>query len=191
MEENLNKNVPEQEEGIDFMALAKKVWEGRKTVLKCLAVFVVLGLVSGFDLGTSNMSGSELSPLVYPQIVSSIPFQLELLHTPLHYAKADTAVSMITYYKDYNKPNVFSYIKKYTIGLPGTIMGLFSKEKPQTTLPGAGVAADNDKPKPIVLTKAEEKMLPVIASSVSLTVDKKEGYLVLSVKGTEPIQTAE
>ena len=117
MEENL-ENINQEEQGIDFLALAKKIWDGRKTVLKCLAVFFVLGLISaftmkrvytvnsvmvpqiasksssslsslaslaGFDLGTSNMSGSELSPLVYPQVVNSIPFRLELMYTPLHF----------------------------------------------------------------------------------------------------------
>ena len=43
-----------------------------------------LASLAGFDIGTSNMSGSELSPLVYPQIVNSVPFPLTLLHTPLH-----------------------------------------------------------------------------------------------------------
>ena len=225
MEENL-ENTNQEEQGIDFLALTKKIWIGRKTVLKCLAVFFVLGLLSaftmkriytvnsvmvpqlasksssslsslaslaGFDIGTSNMSGSELSPLVYPQIVNSVPFQLTLLHTPLHYEKADTTVDMITYAKEYNKPGVFSYIKKYTIGLPGVILGLFKKEKPELVLPGdmQDAGDGNGSPKPLILTKDEEKMLPVIASSVNLTVDKKEGLILLAVTGTEPVQTAE
>ena len=222
MAENI-ENINQEEQGIDFMALAKKIWENRKTVYKTLAVFFVLGALSaftmkraysvstvmvpqmgnkansslsslaslaGFDIGTSNMSGSELSPLVYPQIVSSIPFRLTLLHTPLHWAKADTAVSMLTYAKEYNKPGIFSYIKKYTIGLPGTILGLFKKEKPAIVLPGGG-GEDDGSIKPIVLTKDEEALLPAISASVNLTVDKKEGYLVLTVNGSEPIQTAE
>lgn len=224
MDEYSNKNNPQEEEGgIDFMAIALKIWEHRKTVLKTLAVFTVIGLLSaltmkhtysvtsvmvpqmssksnsalsslaslaGFDIGTSNMSSTELSPLVYPQIVNSVPYRLELLHTPLHFEKADTAVNMITYVKEYNKPNVFSYIKKYTIGLPGVILGLFKKEKPETELSGEAKPAD-DTPKPIVLTKDEQALLPVIASCVNLQIDKKEGLISLNVTGSEPIQTAE
>lgn len=222
MEENL-ENINQEEQGIDFLALAKKIWDGRKTVLKCLAVFFVLGLISaftmnrvytvnsvmvpqiasksssslsslaslaGFDLGTSNMSGSELSPLVYPQVVNSIPFRLELMYTPLHFEKADTAVNMITYAKEYNKPSVFSYIKKYTIGLPGVIIGLFKKKEPVTESPLRDLTK-TDNSRPLVLSKDEEKMLPVIAASVNLSVDKKEGLINLSVTGSEPLQTAE
>ena len=223
MAENI-ENINQEEQGIDFMALAKKVWIGRKTVYKTLAVFLVLGLISaftmtrvynvqsvmvpqmaskgassslsslaslaGFDLGTSNMGGSELSPLVYPQIVNSVPFKLKLLYTPLHWEKADTAVSMLTYAKEYNKPGIFSYIKKYTIGLPGVIIGLI-KGKPKETVSPLQAVVDDGTAKPIRLTKDEEKMLPMVGQAVNLSVDKKEGLIMLSVTGTEPLQTAE
>ena len=52
-----------------------------------------LASLAGFDLGSVN-TGSELSPLIYPQIVSSVPFQKELMYTPLHYSKCDTAICM-------------------------------------------------------------------------------------------------
>ena len=64
-----------------------------------------LASLAGFDLSTVN-TGSELSPLIYPQIVGSVTFMKELMYTPLHYAKADTAVSMMTYMKEYEKPTV-------------------------------------------------------------------------------------
>ena len=219
IQNNVN-NVPE-EEGIDIIALLKGLWDGRKTIIICTAVFIVLGLVAaltmkrtytvsstmvpqmasksnsslsslaslaGIDLGMTN-TGADLSPLVYPQIVSSVPFRLELMNTPLHYAKADTAVSMFTYAKEYNKPGVMSYIKKYTIGLPFVILGLFQKEKPEDNLTPSDAADEG--PKPIVLTKDEEAMIKAIGNNVNLAVDKKEGYLTLTVTGSEPLQTAE
>ena len=148
-----------------------------------------LASLAGIDLGMAN-TGSDLSPLVYPQIVSSVPFRLELMNTPLHYEKADTAVSMFTYAKEYVKPTVMDYVLKYTIGLPGVLLGAIRKEKPDPVLVDAAGVGDNT-PKPIVVTKDEEKMLKRIAQNVSLAVDKKEGYLILSVNGSEPLQTAE
>ena len=148
-----------------------------------------LASLAGFDLGMSTASGQELSPLVYPQIVSSVPYRLELLYTPVHYQKVDTAVSMYTYYKEIKKPSVLATIKKYTIGLPGVILGALRKEQPEiVTIDGN----DTDgTPKPYVISKDEEKFLKYLAQTVSLSVDKKEGYLTLSVTGTEPLQTAE
>ncbi len=211
--------VPEEEEGIDIMALVRSLWEDRKTIIICTAVFIVLGLVAaltmkrtytvntvmvpqlssgktsslsslaslaGFDLGTT--SSADLSPVTYPQIVSSTPFRLELLHTPLHYEKADTAVSMLDYALNYDKPGVMAAVKKYTIGLPGVILGALRGEKEELSLPAEGVT---DGPKPLLVNKDEEKFMTAIGNAVSLAVDKKEGLLTLSVTGSEPIQTAE
>lgn len=217
---NYNVPVEEEEGGIDIMAMVRSLWDGRKTIIIVTAVFIVLGLVAaltmkrtytvqstmvpqmssrsnsslgslaalaGVDLGMANNT-ADLSPLIYPQIVNSVPFRKELLYTPLHYAKADTAVSMFTYRKEYVKPSVMSYVLKYTIGLPGVIMSAIRGEKPEITLPSG--EADNA-PKPILLTKDEEKFMKILAQNVTLSVDKKEGYITLSVTGSEPIQTAE
>ena len=220
MDQNQNYNMPqEEEEGIDIMALLKSLWDGRKTIIIVTAVFIVLGFVAaltmkrtysvstvmvpqmnsrsssslgslaalaGFDLSSLNNTGGDLSPLVYPQIVNSVPFRKELMYTPLHYQKADTAVCMLTYAKEYVKPSVMSYVVKYTIGV---ILNAIRGEKPEMVLPGEG--GDSDEPKPLLLTKDEEKIMKVIAQNVNLAVDKKEGYLTLSVVGSEPIQTAE
>ena len=86
------------------------------------------------------------------------------------------------------KPTVMGTIKKYTIGLPGVILGAIRKEKPDIVLPAGGA---DDTPKPLVLTKDEVKVLKAVAENVSLAVDKKEGYITLNVVGSEPIQTAE
>ena len=148
-----------------------------------------LASLAGIDLGMSN-TGSDLSPLIYPQIVSSVPFRRELMYTPLHYEKADTMVSMYTYAKEYNKPTVMSYILKYTIGLPGTLLGMLCKEKPEPAILSAASATDSV-PRPIVINKDEERMIKAIGQDVTLAVDKKEGYLTLTVNGSEPLQTAE
>ena len=210
----------EDEEGIDIMALVKQLWDGRKTVIITTCIFIALGFVAaltmkrtysvstvmvpqvggskssslsslaslaGIDL-SSGSSGAELSPLIYPQIVNSVPFRKELMYTPIHYAKVDTAVSMFTYNIEIAKPTVIENVKKYTIGLPGVIMKAIRKEKPDIVLPAGGA---DDTPKPLVLTKDEVKVLKAVSESVSLSVDKKEGYITLNVVGSEPIQTAE
>ena len=221
MEENINYSIPEDEEGIDIMALVRQMWTGRKTIIICTCVFIALGLLAaltmkrtysvttvmvpqmnsksnsslsslaalaGVDMGM-DLSSKDLSPLVYPQIVNSIPFRKELLYTPLHYAEADTAVSTYTYYKDIAKPSFMSKVKKYTIGLPFTILKALRKEAPEIALPSEG-DGDNG-PKPLVLSKNEEKMIRLIGESVALTIDKKEGLITMNVNGIQPIQTAE
>jgi hypothetical protein len=226
MQENLN-NTPigqGEEEGIDIMALIKSLWDGRKTVIICTVIFMLLGLVAaitmkkeysvstvmvpqlnskssssslsslaslaGFDL-SSMSSSAELSPLIYPQIVSSVPFRLEMMHTPLHYSKCDTMISMIDYSEaGYEKPSIFGVVKKYTLGLPGVIMKAIRGEQPEVVLEDDGNDAEGVA-KPLVVTVKEHEMLEHFGEVMSLAVDKKEGYITLSVKGCEPIQTAE
>lgn len=226
MEEN-KINAPaagqEEEGGIDIMAMLRSLWDGRKTILICIGIFIVLGLVAalgmkrtytvtsvmvpqmgdsksglgglaalaGFDMGGGGMNNGELSPLVYPQIVNSVPFRLEMIHTPLHYQKCDTLISMFDYAQaKYEKPSVFSYIMKYTIGLPGVIMGSLSGKPKEIVIP-AGGGEGSGGPKPIVVSRDEQRLLSAMSNIIILSVDKKEGYITLTVNGSEPVQTAE
>jgi hypothetical protein len=144
-----------------------------------------LASLAGVDL--SSTSSAEISPLIYPKIVSSIPFRLELLYTPLHFNKVDTPVDMMTYSQEYAKPTLMGAVKKYTIGLPSLLMKAIRGKKEDTVPPDS----TSEGPKPLVITNEEGEMLEKIGESVSLMVDKKEGFLTLTVIGIEPIQTAE
>lgn len=216
-----DNNQWQQEDEFDYVALLKNLWKGWKTIAICTAVFIVLGLVAaltmrrtysvstvmvpqrgestnsslsslaslaGVNLSSVMNRSGEVSPVIYPQIVSSVPFRLELMNTPLHYTEADTTVTMLTYAREYAKPSLMGVVKKYTIGLPGLIMQAIRKPQPEVTLPEEG---ESDGPKPLVVGKDEDKLMRVLAECVTLAVDKKDGYITLSVRGTQPLQTAE
>ena len=226
MDTKENNTLPQEteEEGLDIMALLRNLWNGRKTVLICLGIFVALGLVAaltmkrtytvstvmvpqlnsrqnsslgslaalaGIDLGMQT-TASDLSPLVYPEIVNSVPYRLELMHTPLHYKKCDHPISMFDYaISGIEKPGLFFYVKKYTIGLPGVIINAIRGPKPDVVYGYAMGSADTVAIKPIVVSANEQKMLDAFGRIVSLDVNKKEGYITLTVNGVEPVQTAE
>jgi hypothetical protein len=130
-------------------------------------------------------ASSELSPLIYPQIVGSIPFQLELMNTPLNFSKVDRPVSLFEYYTEYSKPSVLSSVKKYTIGLPGMLVGAIrGKPKPQE-LP-EGLAN-----KPLSMTEEQYLIKKFIDAQLTLDVNTKEGYLTLSARMPEPLVDAQ
>ncbi len=147
-----------------------------------------LAALAGFSLNATPTA--ELSPLIYPQIVSSVPFRKELLYTPLHFSKVDTLINIFDYYQEYEKPSVMSVVAKYTVGLPGLILGSLRKEEPDIQAP-AGGEVDPKALSPVFVSKDEEKFLKFIGENVSLDVDKKEGYLTLRVTGLERLETAE
>lgn len=223
-EKNLNQAEVE-ESGIDIVAIIRQLWDGRKTVLICLGIFMALGLIAaltmkrtytvqtvmvpqlnsrqnnslgslaalmGIDLGV-QASTADLSPLVYPEIVNSVPYRLELMHTPLHYTKVDHPISMFDYAMGgYDKPSIFSYVLRYTIGLPGLIINAIRGPQPEIEY-NVESSGEGGEPvqRPIVVSVAEQKMLDVFGRVVALDVNKKEGFITLIVNGSEPIQTAE
>lgn len=143
-----------------------------------------LASLAGLDLGSMSES-SELSPLIYPQIVSSIPFNLELMNTPVHFADCDTAVSVYEYYTNIKKPNLIEVVAKYTVGLPRVIIKLVKPKKEVFTLP------KGMKRGPIYLTEEQLEIKKMFDEKVQLAVEQKNGYLTLSVNMSEPLVAAD
>lgn len=208
----------EEEQGIDFMKLLRQLLKGWKTIAIATGVCMALGLVAAIamkkqytastvivpQLGGSSSSlsslaslagidmtkssGSELSPLIYPQIVESVPFRLEMLYTPVHYEGVDTAISMFDYARDYGKVSVVDTVIKYTVKLPFVILKAMRPGKEAVSLDDV---LGPDAVRPVQISKAEEEFIEGLKERITLTVDSKEGYMTLTVKGDEALQTAE
>lgn len=142
-----------------------------------------LAAMAGFNLDMSGGAG-PLSPVIYPQILQSVPFQLELMNTPFTFSDAPEPVSIYTYYTEIAKPGILSQVKKYTIGLPFVILGALKGEEPETAV----ITSDS---KVILLTTEQENIRKMLSSAVSLSTDTKEGFLTLSVTMPEALTAAE
>jgi len=138
-----------------------------------------LAAMAGFNLNL-NQGTSELSPTVYPQILQSVPFQLELMQTPFTFPEVDQPISLYEYYTEYSKPGALSLIKKYTIGLPFVILKAIRGEPEEDSIPA------NDSSQTIKLTLEQEKVRKGIEEKVSLETNDKEGYIVLSTNFSDP-----
>lgn len=132
-----------------------------------------LAAMAGINLGSAT--GSDLSPTVYPQIVSSLPYQLELMKTPLNFKEFSQPVTFFEYYTDKQKPNLFL---KYTLGLPGVIIKAIKSEEPEKAIIG-------DEKSPYELTGKQRDVRLILSELVSLDVNPKEGILTLSAKMPE------
>jgi hypothetical protein len=91
-----------------------------------------LAAMAGFNLNTSS-SSSELSPMLYPQIISSVPFQLEVMNTPFVFPNQPDPISIYTYFTEIKKPRVLELAKKYTLGLPFVILKAIKGDAPKGT----------------------------------------------------------
>lgn len=144
-----------------------------------------LASMAGINIGSSD-AGGEISPLLYPQIVQSVPFQLELMNTPVHFQDVDHPVSIYEYYTEYAKPTVFSILKKYTIGLPRIILSVIRPNKVQFA-----VSNDSSELQIVKLTEVEDEIYRFLTKSVQLEANAKEGYLIFTSTMSEPLVATE
>jgi len=142
-----------------------------------------LAAMAGFNLDM-NMETSELSPYIYPQIVQSVPFQLELMETPFKVEGIDKPISIYEYFtEDYAGINIISAVKKYTIGLPGVIIGALKSKQPE---PDPAISGDSLFASPIALTEDQEAIRKILSEQVTLETNDKEGYVVLNAIAHDP-----
>lgn len=135
-----------------------------------------LAAMAGFNLNDLNKNSGDLSPYIYPQIVQSVPFQLELMNTTFTFSDVDHPLSIYEYYTEYYKPGILSYVKKYTIGLPFLILGAL-KPKAEEELPVTAV----DSSSPIYLSQEQEDVRKILENGVRLETNDKDGYVSLHV----------
>ncbi|MDO9592321.1 MAG: Wzz/FepE/Etk N-terminal domain-containing protein [Erysipelotrichaceae bacterium] len=142
-----------------------------------------LAALAGISLDMSQ--GSELSPLIYPQIVSSIPFQLELMNAPLNFQEYTMPISLFDYYTKYSKTSVLGTVKKYTIGLPFVILKAIKGKPKELKLPGDTTQL------PILLTANQVTVQKALESMVTLDLNAKEGYITLTTSMPEALAAAQ
>ena len=147
-----------------------------------------LAALAGINLNQS-MDVKALSPLVYENILKSTTFRKELMQTPIEFEKAGKAVSFYEYYtsKEYNKPSVLGYIKKYTIGLPFVILNAIRGEQELPQMSAAGDAAQQIES----LTKDEYKVSQILSQAVTITLTEKKGYVTITANMPEAVAAAQ
>ena len=145
------------------------------------------GLASMVGINLGSMGGGEvLAPTIYPKILASIPFKKELMATPLKFEEYEQPVTLFDYYTkdEYKKFSLFGVIKKYTIGLPGVIIGAIRGEDTTQIMTEQGSAIQS-------LSKDEKDVAEILDRIVSLNVNDKDGYVKLSASLPEPLAVAQ
>ena len=196
---------------IDLIALAKTLWNGRRTIIKTVLIFMAIGLfiaifspkeytakttiipqskesrsniggnlgglaaIAGINLGSMG-NGSTIPPNLYPKIIGSIPFQKELMQTPLSIEGQTGEITFAKYYLEVHSPRLFGYIKKYTIGLPGTIIKAIKGNSTDANISTDALHASQL----LSITKEEKKLIEKLQKQLSLDVNDKEGDITLT-----------
>lgn len=214
------KQVPphqeEEEQEIDLMEYARKLWESRKTLLIASGIAAVLGVVialttprqytvtvtlapesgksgGGSLSGIASMLGmggfsmgsdaDALNVMLYPNIVSSTPFILDLMDTPVKTIDEKQPDTTLTgYLTEYTKKSLMGTVISLPFKAIGGVISLFKEEEPEVTGPGT---ID-----PFQLTKDQAKIAEGIKKLIVANVDKKTGITTVSVTMQDPMVAA-
>jgi len=143
------------------------------------------GLAALAGINIDMNQGNELSPMIYPQIVSSIPFQLELMNTPLNFEDYLKPITIFDYYVIYSKPSIIGIVKKYTVGLPFILLKAIRGKHKELVLPGDSANL------PILLTDDQYTVKKIIDDLVFLDLNAKEGYITPTARMPEALAAAQ
>jgi uncharacterized protein involved in exopolysaccharide biosynthesis len=114
------------------------------------------GGLAGLNLSAAQLKDA-LTPQIYPDIIKSTPFLIEIMNQKVYYPKKDTTITVFDYLDKYNRSSLLSYVIQYTIGLPFQIIGWIKDDE-------------------------EKQKLQKLSGSYSL---KQPGYLSLNKKQTK------
>lgn len=203
-QQTVSPQQPEEQE-IDLIELAQKVWAERKFVFKACGIAVIVALVVAFSIpkeyatsvtlapetGGKSVSGGigalasmagislgassgedALSPELYPDIVSSTPFLINLFDVRVKSEEAEVDTTLYAYLKEYQRSPWWSAITSAPFKVLGWTMSLFRDEQPEE---------GDAKLDPFHLTKEESGIAKALGSRLAVSVDKKTGVTTLTV----------
>jgi flagellar motility protein MotE (MotC chaperone) len=142
--------------------------------------------VMGINMGTAIMNEGTFSPSMYPAIIKSTPFCLELMNTEVVVARSEgTPVTLYDYYtnKELRQPDKLAIFRRFTIGLPRTIANSFRKNN--NSLQSSVVEKRNDSTL-LKLTPGERSAIGAIKKAILLESNSKEGTVKLGYSFPEP-----
>ncbi len=146
-----------------------------------------LAAMAGINLGASS-GGEMLSPLMYDKLMKNINLRKDLMQTPINWEGYDKPITILDYYTnpEYAKTSVLGTVKKYTIGLPFTILAAIrgEKKKEEVDMPAEG-------PRISAYTQDELYCIRAFAGQFSVMADKKNGDVTISARMSEPLAAAQ
>ena len=142
------------------------------------------GIASMLGVGGLSM-GSDADALnitLYPDIVSSTPFILDLMDTPVSTMDEEQPdTTLVGYLKEYTSSSLTSKIMSLPFKAIGGIMSLFKSEEEEEGEKGIN---------PFHLTREQSKTVQGLKQMIVANVDKKTGVTTLSVTMQDPLVAA-
>lgn len=155
------------------------------------------GLARQFGMGGVSEGSEGIPPNLYPDITNSLPLMQQLMAHQVTVERLDTTVTLQTYLIELNPANPVSVAKRYTIGLPrtllSTVIGWFRTEEEQEPETGQQVLLQD--PVPIVeiirLNRQQWEMVRALRGRINSSYDDRSGTINVRVEMADPEVAAE
>ena len=212
-ENPINNQYIDDEPEIDIMELISKLWKKRAMIIKWCIVGAVIALVAGFSIpktykadvtlapetqqrtssGVSsiasmmgvnlNNSIDAISVDMFPDVVHSTPFIVELFDLPVTFERKDSVltVPLVEYMKEYQRPPWWSAVIRAPFKALGWVISL-GKEKKEDVVPGPLDPGN--------LPKKERGVVKYFAENIVVNVDKKTGKTQMELTMQDPLVVA-
>lgn len=138
-----------------------------------------LAALAGINMNNAVRTDA-VYPDLYPEIVNSIPFKVEMFSIPVSFVRRKEVIQtdLYTYLKEYGKAPWWKKVLNAPMKGLGWVMKQLSKKEAEEGY------ADID---PTHLTKEQEKIVKALGKSLAINVDKKTYLITLGVSLQDPV----
>jgi capsule polysaccharide export protein KpsE/RkpR len=120
--------------------------------------------------------------MIYPRIVNSLSFQLELLDKEIQFREYGVTTTWPDFLQNHYSRPLTSIVYNYTLGLPFTVLGgvrsLFSEDEDEVVI----VSEDQLSEEYIEITQTQLEFIENLRDRINVSLDQETGLLNASVK---------
>lgn len=205
-----NQPYYEEEDEIDIMELISKLWKNRSMIIKWCIAGAIIGLVVGFSIPKTYTASVTLAPEVqqktgsgvssiasmmgvnlnnsldaisaemFPDVVHSTPFIVELFDLPVTFEHKDTVVNttLLDYMLEYQKSPWWTHVISAPFNALAWCIDLVTPDEDEEGVTGPL--------NPTNLPKKERRVVKFFAENIMVNVDKKSLKTQISLDLQDP-----
>ena len=215
MQENQINNQYTDEQEIDIMEMISKLWKRRSMIIKWCIVGALIGLVAGFSIPKTYTAGVTLAPELqqrtssgvssiasmmgvnlnnsvdaisvemFPDVVHSTPFIVELFDLPVTFKRKGEVITttLVEYMKEYQRKPWWSSVIAFPFKVLGWSIDLVAPDKEEKESPDSILDSTN-------LPRKERGIVKYFANNIMINVDKNTNKTKMSLQMQDPLVVA-
>lgn len=173
---------------VEYQANATLLSEAQTNQSNASSLLQQYGGLLGFGGGQNTMPEGTIPPQLYPDVVQSLPYLVELMNKEIHFASYDTTVTVHTFFNEIHEHfSLTQILKGYTIGLPGKIIGLFKSD----TNPPHPLVTKVDRDSILSLSNEQMNTANALRERLAVNVNQETGVISVSAEFPDPMAAAD